>query len=1283
MSQPAPLRRPRTHQLIHRADQETQQSGTLIDLFESSWVSYPSNPALEVDDFTLTYAQLWRRSGELAQILNEAGIGSGCAVGICIPSGTVDLYLAILGVLRSGAAYVPVDFEDPESRRTAVFEAAGVVAVLGEGLDLQLRTKTTLTAVGPGVESDAWIIFTSGTTGTPKGVAVTHRSAHAFVRAEQDLWEVTPTDRVLAGLSVSFDASCEEMWLAWANGAALVPAPRQVVRSGPDLGAWMVQHEVTVASTVPTLASFWGAEVLDTIRLLILGGEVLPQPLADRLSQSCEVWNTYGPTEATVVTTASRVHPGQPVRIGTPLSGWLTEVLDDQGQPVPDGVSGELVIGGIGLARYLDPELDRLRFGPAKALGWTRGYRTGDLVRRTSSGFDFLGRIDDQVKIGGRRLELGEVDHCLSSAAGVGAALATVQKTESGNSILVGYVVAEPGHEIDRDQVRQHVSERLSGGLSPLVVVLDRLPIKTSGKADRAALPWPPPDTGAGQSRNLSGTESVVGEHWITELGPHALEPNSDFFALGGTSVAAARLVSRLRGDYPQLTVSDVYKFRELSSFSDRLDHLTPPSQDEIVEPPQPAEGRRFGGISMTFVAQLLLIITALPWLIDIFVYDNLFHSRGVPHVSWWLIGALWILLASSPGRLVLLLSLRKLLIGRVRPGRYPRHGSVALRVWFLERLTQTLHLERFAGTPWASRVAGWSGLDIARTARLMSIPSITASITIEEGATIESQVDLHGWTVEGTELVLGHIHIGAHARIGTRASIAGGVTVGAGAEVEPGSVVLKDVPAGERWAGAPAKQVGTAGELWATPEEPPRPMSWHRTAFALAMFGRGALPLVSAIVTLVALDLANLFTGFDTARGLMLLAPLFALVYVITHALVLAVTIRAAGRLVKPGLHHESGRVAFGLWLSGGLMDDAMDSLFPIFASSFTRSWLRLAGIRLGKGTECSTASGLNHLVSFGAKSFATDDVCYCVARSREGWIEVQPISVGDRTFIGNSAIVRGGTTIGSEALIGLQAISPYDVPDGTTWLGTPAMELPRVPVSADARLTYDPSLRMRSLRRGFDVVRILLPMTITIMLLSLLYWAVTAVGIAHGVWAMAALTVPLLISCGILACLSTVVLKWLLIGRYRPGEHPFYSTFVWRDEIINSMQEVVAGGWLLTGALGSPIMNFYLRAMGAKVGRDAYVETLAITEYDQVDIGASASINRGGCVETHLFQDRVMQIGPARLGQGASIGSRSAVLLDTEMGESAALGMRSVLLRGESLPARTRWVGAPVVAE
>ena len=184
----------------------------------------------------------------------------------------------------------------------------------------------------PRPEDDAWIIFTSGTTGTPKGVAVTHRSAAAFVDAEARLFlrghPLGPGDRVLAGLSVAFDASCEEMWLAWRHGACLVPAPRSVVKTGPELVTWLARRRISVISTVPTLASLWPADFLHGVRLLILGGEVCPVGLADRLTgRGTEVWNTYGPTEATVVTCAAQLSGGA-VRIGLPLDGWRVAVVD-------------------------------------------------------------------------------------------------------------------------------------------------------------------------------------------------------------------------------------------------------------------------------------------------------------------------------------------------------------------------------------------------------------------------------------------------------------------------------------------------------------------------------------------------------------------------------------------------------------------------------------------------------------------------------------------------------------------------------------------------------------------------------------------------------------------------------------------------------------------------------------------------------------------------------------------------------------------------------------------
>ncbi len=190
--------------------------------------------------------------------------------------------------------------------------------------------------------------------------------ARIFLRDEP----VGPQDRVLAGLSVAFDASCEEMWLAWRHGACLVPAPRALVRTGMDLGPWLISHGITVVSTVPTLAALWPAESLENVRLLIFGGEACPPELAERLAvEGREVWNTYGPTEATVVACAAPLGGTGPVRIGLPLDGWDLAVVDSDDVPVGEGEIGELIIGGVGLARYLDPQKDAEKYAPMPSLG--------------------------------------------------------------------------------------------------------------------------------------------------------------------------------------------------------------------------------------------------------------------------------------------------------------------------------------------------------------------------------------------------------------------------------------------------------------------------------------------------------------------------------------------------------------------------------------------------------------------------------------------------------------------------------------------------------------------------------------------------------------------------------------------------------------------------------------------------------------------------------------------------------------------------------------------------
>jgi acyl-CoA synthetase (AMP-forming)/AMP-acid ligase II len=339
-------------------------------------------------------------------------------------------------------------------------------------------------------------------------VAVSHRAAAAFVDAEAALFvrerPLGPGDRVLAGLSAAFDASCEEMWLAWRHGGCLMTAPRALVRAGAELGDWLIERRVTVVSTVPTLAALWPAEAIARVRLLILGGEACPDELVAKLCDGTrEVWNTYGPTEATVVACAAPLSAGAPVRIGLPLNGWQLAVLGPDGEPVRWGETGELLIGGVGLGRYLDPALNVRKYAPVPSLGWERGYRSGDQVRADPAGLLFHGRADDQVKLGGRRIELGEVDAALRALPGARAAAAAVKKTAGGAQVLAGYVVPEDGTVIEPARARQVLARKLSAALVPRVVVLDSLPTRTSGKIDRAALPWPPPlPRRAGQCQN-------------------------------------------------------------------------------------------------------------------------------------------------------------------------------------------------------------------------------------------------------------------------------------------------------------------------------------------------------------------------------------------------------------------------------------------------------------------------------------------------------------------------------------------------------------------------------------------------------------------------------------------------------------------------------------------------------------------------------------------------------------------------------------------------------------
>lgn len=376
-----------------------------------------------------------------------------------------------------------------------------------------------------------------------------------------------------------------------------MPAPRSLVRSGMDLGPWLVEQGITVVPTVPTLASLWPADTLSLVRLLIFGGEGLPGDLAARLlDPEREVWNTYGPGP-TVVACAAQMTADGPVRIGLPLDGWDLEVVDGEGHPVADGEVGELIIGGVGLARYLDPAKDAEKYASMPTLGWERAYRSGDLVRRDPLGLLFMGRADDQVKLGGRRIELGEVDAALQALPGVAGGAAAVKTTGAGHAVLIGYLAPHDPESFDIDAAREMLREQLPAALVPRLAIVDDLPTRTSGKVDRLALARPLP----GRRRVLDDTDDG---RWKTSrpgsrsAGPACSGPAS-IPAPTPTSSTSAAAVRRgaacraVRARYPRATVADLYAFPRLSAQATMLSLLEPPGHDDRRGSHAPADPGR------------------------------------------------------------------------------------------------------------------------------------------------------------------------------------------------------------------------------------------------------------------------------------------------------------------------------------------------------------------------------------------------------------------------------------------------------------------------------------------------------------------------------------------------------------------------------------------------------------------------------------------------------------------------------------------------------------------
>jgi amino acid adenylation domain-containing protein/thioester reductase-like protein len=614
-------------------DRPYPRERTVLDLITDQVPARRDHVAIRCNGEDLTYARLAARIGEIARVLHDNAIRPGDRVAVLLRR-TLDLVPSMLAAWRVGAAYVPLDPEMPKKRIALIVDDAAVRAIITtrdlvhvvegqpgarplclDDASGQITGAVPETLAAGGADS-AYVMYTSGSTGQPKGVEIVHSALFNCLLATRDLLEFSESSSLLAITTPSFDISTVELFMPLLAGGTVELGEEGLVADGIRLAeridACKPSHLQATASTWKVvLAAGWSGD-----RGLCMGhtGEALSRDLAERLlPRGHRLWNLYGPTETTVYTTAHQVAsgPDEPMRIGRPLPNTRAYILDEQLQPVPVGVVGELYIGGDGLARgYLRrPEVTHDRFIANPFRPGERMYRTGDLARYLSTGdIVCLGRVDHQAKIHGYRVELGEVEAALR-AAGVGDAVVTAWVDANDDKQLVAHVLTNGGGTPTASELRERLRELLPEPMIPLhIVFTDAFPLMASGKVDRAALSSPDPARGAngGRAAPATPTERLVAEAWAKVLAIDAghVSRDDDFIDLGGHSLLMTQLMVAVRRLFQvSFSMRDFFGASTVREFAALIDVLRRSASNEAASyQPVHARDSEWGRQRMAFL---------------------------------------------------------------------------------------------------------------------------------------------------------------------------------------------------------------------------------------------------------------------------------------------------------------------------------------------------------------------------------------------------------------------------------------------------------------------------------------------------------------------------------------------------------------------------------------------------------------------------------------------------------------------------------------------------------
>lgn len=1316
--------------LFGPVEPEILRNEVLADILTATAERIPDKTALIFGDRQLSFGQLYAQAQQVAQALTMLGVRPGQIVGLWLPRG-IDLLVMQAGIALAGAAWLPVDEDIPVERLAVCLEDAnspGVVTCNAMSKRCEKLTHTVWTAesllertntssvelLRAQPEDPAYVIYTSGSTGKPKGIAITQASICHFLRSENAVLGVREDDRVYQGFSVAFDMSFEEIWISYLVGATLWIAPKDLTADPEALPLALNANRVTVLHAVPTLLSLFAHDV-PSLRIINLGGEMCPESLVERWDNSVrKIFNTYGPTEATVSASLAQLHAGEPVTIGVPLPNYGLLVIDtnlEQGlKLLPRGETGELCIIGPGLAAgYLGrPELTAEKFLENP---WTTGphdqrlYRTGDLARIAEDGkVQCLGRADDQVKIRGFRVELGEIEAALSEQPGVGTT-AVLLRNLDGIDQLIAYLVPENEHMIDPVKLRDALTHRLPPYMVPgRYEVLDAMPRLTSGKIDRKALKAMPL-----QIVSMSSEDSDVASNpaeealfaTLVKLFPgQAIRRDADFFSdLGGHSFFAARLASGLRTDprFAHITVRDIYQLRLIGKIAARMQEAAIDQAVDTSWTPPPAWKRWGCGLAQAVAIPCLVTFRMVQWLAPFFTYHFL---TGEPSdsVAVAIAASVGVFLLATLSEFVITIIAKRIISIGIRPGRYPLWGITYFRWWLTDRLIDSSPVYLLSGSSlyvwWLRALGAKVGHDVIVGSITIRAPEF---LTIADRASIGNAVNLENARVERGQLVLGTISIGADACIGSYTVLEGGTQIGAYGHLEGQSALAEgmSVPANRVWGGSPARDMGQH-DLASLPPRPP--VTKTRLTGEAVYFAFGVLlvatlffiPVFPTFVLIDWLDEADILPWLQSDALAIQLCRYLLFAFPASLVLVACTAVISAGirwsvmPRLKPGRWPIHSKVYCGKWFVSQIQESCLNVLHGIYATVYAPFWYRLLGAKVGRDAEISTALGVvPDMLTLGDETFIADAVMLGDEEIDGGWITMKATTISHRSFVGNGSYIPDGTTLPENVLIGVHSRAPDNdkMQDGDTWLGSPPISLPaREKMSGfPERLTFHPS-PMRRLGRGLvEAFRIAAPHAIVIavgytLVLDLMplagagrWWDVGVSLSVAGFWY------------GLGSFGFVALLKWIIIGRYEKRAVPMWSPFVWLSEGITNLYEGIAVPNFMRNLRGTPWLPLAFNLLGCKIGRGVYLDTTDITEFDCASIGEYSEINALACPQTHLFEDRVMKIDRVKIGARVYMGARSFVLYSAEVGDNARLGPLTLVMKGENIPAATSWTGCP----